>query len=119
VTTGQAWQLRALCRTLPADWWDVGDDGNRLALALCSACPVLDRCSAGRHHGVIRAGVAWSERGERAEICECGYPALGIGARCARCTVHDRTPLPRLVRLRRDAARKRAFRAREVAGSVQ
>lgn len=105
------WELAALCRTRPADWWDLGDDGNRLALAICAACPVLDRCAPGRHHGVIRAGVAWAERGGRADICGCGYPVLGIGDRCARCTVHERTPLLRQVRLRRDADRK--ARARE------
>jgi hypothetical protein len=68
--------LDALCRTRPSDWWDLGDDGNRLAVGLCSVCPVLAACaeSAGAPHGVIRAGVAYRDTGERCEVCPCGRP---------------------------------------------
>lgn len=27
------------CVTLDPEWWDTGDDGNRLALMLCDLCP--------------------------------------------------------------------------------
>lgn len=68
------WQLRALCRTRPADWWDLGDDGNRLALAICSVCPVRDRCADDEPAGVVRAGVAYRDSGEPAQVCRCGRP---------------------------------------------
>ncbi|RLK13300.1 hypothetical protein DER29_4317 [Micromonospora sp. M71_S20] len=66
----------ALCATRPADWWDLGDDGNRLALAICRVCPVQTACAAtaDREAGVIRAGIAYLERGQVAPICQCGYP---------------------------------------------
>lgn len=70
-----------LCETRPYQWWDTGDPGNRLALALCRVCPARDgsTCLAGqadqRPAGVIRAGVAFNERGRRCDICAvCGYP---------------------------------------------
>jgi hypothetical protein len=70
------WILDALCRTRPPDWWDLGDDGNRLAIALCSVCPVRSSCSSGDEepHGVVRAGVAYRDTGERAQVCLCGRP---------------------------------------------
>lgn len=80
------WLRDALCRTRPADWWDFGDDGNRLALDVCSVCPVRDRCGTGEHAGVIRAGVAWSDEGVEVPLCRCGYPVPGIGwVECVRC----------------------------------
>lgn len=68
--------MRALCATRPADWWETGDGGNRLALALCRVCPAQPACAAtaSREAGVIRAGVAYTERGRVARICSCGYP---------------------------------------------
>ena len=69
------------CFTQPAEFWDTGDPGNRLALALCRVCPLRqgEDCRAGladpRPAGVIRAGVAFNERGGRCDICPtCGYP---------------------------------------------
>lgn len=84
------WRARALCRTRPADWWDLGDDGNRLALALCSVCPARSLCAADREYGVIRGGVAWNDHGRAAGLCGCGYP-LPVNehgrdrAECFRC----------------------------------
>lgn len=72
--------MRALCVDQPPEHWDTGDRGNRLALALCRVCPARDGevCTVGqpdrRPFGVIRAGVAYNERGRRCEICDCGYP---------------------------------------------
>lgn len=69
------------CVGQPPEFWDTGDDGNRLALALCRVCPARrgEECQLGepdpRPTGVIRAGVAWNERGGRCPICDtCGYP---------------------------------------------
>jgi hypothetical protein len=78
--------VTALCRTRPADWWDTGDDGNRLALLLCSVCPGRTTCSEGdpEPHGVIRGGVAWSDAGVRLPLCACGRPAPGR-AECYDC----------------------------------
>lgn len=80
--------LRALCRTRPSDWWDLGDDGNRLAIAICSVCPVRVRCSTGVHAGVIRGGVAWRDTGSPAPLCGCGRPAPRA-ERCSTCSVPD------------------------------
>lgn len=96
------WQHRALCRTRPADWWEVGDDGNRLALAICSVCPVIDRCSGTEEFGVIRGGVAWDGRGERLGLCPCGRPVPYPGrAGCYACLPDARIPLVRVRRKRR------------------
>lgn len=65
-----------LCQTRPAEWWETGDPGNRLAIGLCGACPGRVECAAGvrAEAGVIRAGVAYTEQGKVALICHCGYP---------------------------------------------
>lgn len=69
-----------LCQTRPPEFWDTGDPGNRLALALCRVCPARagETCLAGETDphpaGVIRAGVAYNERGRVCPVCECGYP---------------------------------------------
>lgn len=86
---------RALCRTTPPEYFYTGDDGNRLALMLCEACPARTdvTCSAGlpdpRPHGVIRAGIAYSEAGYPLGICDCGYPFVtghgGPNTLCHRC----------------------------------
>lgn len=75
--------MSALCATRPAEWWDTGDDGNRLALALCRVCPNVVPCAAGdrKPRGVVRAGVVYGDAGEL-PLCGCGYPFL---ARCRRC----------------------------------
>lgn len=86
---------RARCRTLPSDWWDTGDDGNRLALMLCRSCPVLEHCGQSRGEaGVIRAGVAYGETGKVLPLCACGYPNLHqpgwnapANVLCHRCAV--------------------------------
>lgn len=95
------WRLRALCATRPADWWDLGDDGNRLALALCSVCPVLDRCAGSREFGVVRGGVAWSDAGVRLPLCPCGRPA-GRPSRemCFTCWPSEGTAVPGRLRVR-------------------
>lgn len=70
---------RPPCIRVP-DWWDVGDDGNRLALRICFRCPLRSGsdCRAGspdpQPHGVIRAGVAYSDAGTPLPECRCGYP---------------------------------------------
>ncbi|MFY1686453.1 helix-turn-helix domain-containing protein [Plantactinospora sp. WMMB782] len=94
---------RPACHGKPADWWDTGDDGNRLALALCGVCPTRDgdTCTAGipdpHPHGVIRAGIAYSDTGRRLPICRCGYPQDdylgGQPTDCRRCRVPD-VPIP-------------------------
>lgn len=72
----EPWTLRALCRTLPEDWWDLPSDGNRLAMGICSVCPVRVRCGQGDPdpRGVVRAGVAYRDTGEVASVCPCGRP---------------------------------------------
>lgn len=88
---------RALCRTRPADWWSTGDDGNRLALAVCSVCPTLPQCPAGdpSPHGVIRGGVAWSNHGERLPLCPCGRPTPTVErVDCFTCRPDKDTPMP-------------------------
>jgi hypothetical protein len=94
---------RALCQTRPAEYWDTDNDGARLALGLCSVCPSRrgDTCDAGlsdpRPHGVIRAGVAYSDTGHRLPICRCGYPQTnylgGAVSDCPRCKTPD-VPIP-------------------------
>lgn len=84
-----------LCMTRPPEWWDLGNDGNRLALLLCNACPRVARCGEGdpKPHGVILAGIAWADSGVALPICWCGYPQTnyrgGTAADCPRCRVPD------------------------------
>jgi hypothetical protein len=91
---------------LPSDWWLSGDDGSRLALAICRRCPVRVGCLDGDPdpHGVIRAGEAFSDFGNRLGDCPtCGYPQPGDRIaqrdRCPRCE------LPPLSRFRADVER--------------
>jgi hypothetical protein len=74
-----------LCATRPADWWTVGDDGNRLAMLLCrNACPVRARCPGlehGRAYGMVAAGVAWSDFGRALPLCGCGRPLVARSRR--------------------------------------
>lgn len=85
------------CQTRPADWWEFGDDGNRLALLLCAACPgCLFPADCGPA-GVIVAGRAYDEDGQLHTLCECGYPAQAPATRhqgrnpqkCSRCKLPD------------------------------
>lgn len=95
------WRSRALCRTRPADWWEVGDDGNRLAIQLCVvACPVRDRCLRGdpAPHGVIRGGVAYLDTGDRAAVCGCGRPVAPArlsSTSCRACDPPQNTQVPK------------------------
>lgn len=107
------WIDRATCRRLPPEWWESGDDGNRLAMSLCrGACPVRGECadSEPRSVGVIRAGVAYSDVGTVLRLCPCGRPIIardgralpGTTLRCPDCGAADRPgPASRLVRRRR------------------
>ncbi|MFE9955862.1 hypothetical protein [Micromonospora sp. NPDC005299] len=73
-------QVIARCVGQPPEFWDTGDPGNRLALQLCAVCPARrdENCLVGepdrKPFGVIRAGVAYNERGGRCPTCDCGYP---------------------------------------------
>ena len=88
-----------LCETRPWEFWETGDPGNRLALALCRVCPARrgEDCAAGqpdpRPTGVIRGGVAYNERGGRCPICPvCGYPVTDLPDRCRPVCVRCRVP---------------------------
>lgn len=102
---------RPLCQGPPPEWWETGDDGNRLALMLCRVCPARDGadCNAGlpdpRPHGVIRAGVPHSEAGNALRICDCGYPAAGQGLDGVRDGTCLRCAPPPLARWRNDITR--------------
>lgn len=110
------WLLDALCRTRPSDWWDLGDDGNRLAIALCSVCPVRSSCQTGDEepHGVIRAGVAYRDTGERCQVCACGRPIPTRRDRgeCYRCEPRWDVQVPAVVK-------RRPGRPRQVAPAVE
>lgn len=94
-----SWMSRALCRTRPAEWWWTGDDGNRLALLICSACPVVDRCTGDEPHGVIVGGVAYDDHGERLGLCGCGRPVpYPVRAFCYTCVPSQRTVVPAVKR---------------------
>ncbi len=99
--------MRALCASLPSDWWMTGDDGNRLALALCSVCPLRERCLEGdpEPHGVIRGGVAWGDDGRPRGLCGCGYPLPakdGVErAECYRCEPRQNVKVPKRLRRKR------------------
>lgn len=80
--------MTRLCVGRPCDWWITGDDGNRLALMICSVCPAKPECEGEDPEpvGVIRAGVAWGEFGERRPLCPCGYPVpRRASVECLRC----------------------------------
>lgn len=99
--------MTALCATRPADWWSPEDDGARLALALCQVCPSIRRCAEldPEPHGVIRAGVAYSDTGRALPACpDCRYPLLGQVGRHVQC---GRCDVPRLARWRADILRWR------------
>lgn len=90
---------RPLCAGLDPEWWTLGDDGNRLALAICgrcSGCPSNDP----KPHGVIRQGVPYSDKGAALRICACGYPQAT--RRADDDTLCPRCALPGLDRWRSD-----------------
>jgi hypothetical protein len=91
--TAQVIPLRQqLCRGLPSDWWTCGDDGARLAMAICRRCPDRLGCAEGdpRPYGVVRAGAPFSDTGVLLGDCPtCGYPQPGDRVaqrdKCPRC----------------------------------
>ena len=87
---------KPLCFGRPHEWWETGDGGNRLAIALCKACPMRygTECHAGMPDpspvGVIRAGIPYSDNGAALPLCpSCGYPNTayrgGKNSLCATC----------------------------------
>jgi hypothetical protein len=104
-----------LCAGQPTEYWtSLGDDGNRLALAVCRVCPCRngDQCVGPdvvpdpRPAGVIRAGIAWSDTGKLLPLCDaCGYPVVGYAGgdvSCRRCAIPEVSiPDPKQVRGRR------------------
>lgn len=93
--------VTALCRGKPADWWETGDGGNRLALTICRACPARPRCAAAARDecGVVRAGIAYSDTGKVLPVCHCGYPQTsyrgGTVTCCPWCTGQKPAPAAR------------------------
>jgi hypothetical protein len=86
------------CQTRPADWWEYGDAGNRLAVLLCAVCPGCLFPASCRPAGVIVAGRAYDDDGQVHALCECGYPAEAPADRhltstskqlCPRCKLPD------------------------------
>lgn len=82
--------MTGLCVGRPPQWWETGDDNNRLALALCRRCPIRQgtHCELKvetRPTGMIVAGVAYSDRREPLQLCLCGYPKNGSRPLCVRC----------------------------------
>lgn len=90
-----------VCATRPGEWWETGNDGNRLAIALCRRCPLSDRCPAldgqGRAFGMVAAGQAWSDYGHPLTVCSCGQPVMYASPRgtkrrlCDACAGKGRT----------------------------
>ena len=67
------------CVTHPPQWWDLGHDNNDLALRGCTDCRLPDRCmpTGEPPRGVIRAGNAYDDQGNRLAICTtCGHPRI-------------------------------------------
>ena len=86
------------CQTRPADWWEYGDDGNRLAMLLCAVCPGCLFPASCRPAGVIIAGRPYDDNGQVHALCACGYPARAPADRhhnstktqqCTRCKLPD------------------------------
>lgn len=90
---------RQLCEGMPAEWWDVADDGARLAMAICRRCPSQVSCPEGdpTPYGVVRAGAPFTTAGTLLDAClTCGYPNLGGPMnRAGRCQHCDLPPLSR------------------------
>lgn len=95
------------CETRPEDWWEFGDDGNRLAVLLCATCPGCLFVTAGQPRGVVTHwnprgvivdGVPYDDHGRRHALCPCGYPSVNPADRhrnstksqpCKRCKLPD------------------------------
>jgi hypothetical protein len=96
------WRYRAPCHRLPADWWESGDPGNRLAMTICrTACTVRDQCDQAdpQPAGIVHAGVAYNDRGEPYPTCPCGNPVIRRSARPGWCWACEPTHVH--IRLRR------------------
>lgn len=102
--------MSALCLSRPAEWWDLDNDGSRLALALCQVCPAIQACAtqARRPAGVVQAGVAYSDAGVPLPLCHCGYPNELEGQCCHRCGVTTLAGVPRRIYWQQRWRRKRA-----------
>lgn len=100
-----------LCATRPAEWWETGDAGNRLALLLCAACP-LRGCDDPEPHGVIVNGTAYGDAGEPLAVCHCGYPVQTVGRPGPCCTWCRVPPRQRQRRRNRKPATSRPPRRR-------
>lgn len=83
------------CVTRPAQWWDTGNSQNVRAIDLCKKqCPLRAECKPGRYEkpiGVIRAGVAYNDRGTAIKQCPiCDRPMTdwygNSTPRCGRCS---------------------------------
>lgn len=101
------WRSRATCRRLNPDDYDTGADGNRFVMLLCNqVCPVRAQCAAADPApvGVIRAGIAYTNTGDKAAICGCGqpiHPPRVASTMCRRCDPPLDTPMPRYRQTRR------------------
>lgn len=83
------------CEVRPPQWWDVGHERNRDAIALCGICPFNATCkpSSKKPSGEIIAGIAYGERSHPLPICDtCDNPitngsrrSIGNVLRCDPC----------------------------------
>lgn len=86
------------CYVRPPQWWDVGHERNRDAIALCGLCSFKTDCqpSARKPRGQIIAGLAYGEKSYPLPICDtCDNPITngsrrGVGGvlRCDPCRDH-------------------------------
>jgi hypothetical protein len=87
------------CETREPEWWDTGDDGNRLALKLCAICPGCFDDDP-KPYGVIRRGVPFGDDSKPRALCACGYPAENLNKvktrnpvqLCRRCQLPSMEP---------------------------
>lgn len=99
------------------EWWDTGDDGNRLAILLCQQCPTADWCRRRVPNpcGVIVAGVANADlNGGRRPLpqCGCGYPVVRQRPGNPMCTRCDPPPVAMPPIVLREWERLRGLRRR-------
>ncbi|MFE9955868.1 hypothetical protein [Micromonospora sp. NPDC005299] len=65
------------CVTNPPQMWDLGNDGNRQAMALCQTCPAMDDDTCEITPGTIRRGIPWSDHLNEVKLCHrCGHPRI-------------------------------------------
>lgn len=97
-TTVERTAPRPLCEGRVPEYWETGDDGNRLALMLCNVCParVDTDCNAGTPDptptGVIRAGVPYDDDSRPLPVGDCGYPHQ-YDTPCRLCVIPS-VPIP-------------------------